>query len=92
MSGTREEAINKYLEALDKHVSLNMRERTEILDLLQNKGLDVFVPDGKWRGLKGLEGLYPQGYLELNWKEDEIKDLRIRVRARHFGQLHESSL
>ena len=82
LSGTRDEAVNKYLEALDKHVSLNMRERTEILELLKTKGMDVFVPDGKWSGLKGLEGLYPQGYLELNWKEDEIKDLRIRVRAR----------
>ena len=82
MAGTRDEAIQKYMEALDKHVSINMRERTEIMGLLKTKGLDVFVPDGKWTGLRNLEGLYPQGYLELSWKEEEIKDLRIRVRAR----------
>ena len=82
MAGTRDEAVQKYMEALDKHVSLNMRSKTNIMELMRTQGLDVFIPDGSWKGLKGLEGLYPQGYLELNWKEDECKDLRIRVRAR----------
>ena len=30
MAGTREEAIEKYFEALEKHVSLTMREKTDI--------------------------------------------------------------
>ena len=43
--------------------------------LMKTKGVDVFVPNGEWKGLTGLEGLYPDGYLELNWKENEIRDL-----------------
>ena len=82
MAGTREEAIEKYFDALEKHVSLTMREKTDITKLMKTKGVDVFVPNGEWKGLTGLEGLYPDGYLELNWKEDEIRDLRIKVRAR----------
>jgi hypothetical protein len=82
MAGTREEAIEKYFEALEKHVSLTMREKTDITNLMKSKGVDVFVPNGEWKGLTGLEGLYPDGLLELNWKEDEIRDLRIKVRAR----------
>ena len=72
----------KYLEALEKHVSITMREKTDITNLMKTKGVDVFVPNGEWKGLTGLEGLYPDGYLELNWKEDEIRNLRIKVRAR----------
>ena len=61
MAGTREEAIEKYFEALEKHVSLTMREKTDITNLMKSKGVDVFVPNGEWKGLTGLEGLYPDG-------------------------------
>ena len=37
-----------------------------LTNLMKTKGVDVFVPNGEWKGLTGLEGLYPDGYLELN--------------------------
>ena len=38
MAGTREEAIEKYFDALEKHVSLTMREKTDITKLMKTKG------------------------------------------------------
>ena len=57
-----------------------MLGKTKIGDLLNGKGKQVFIPDGKWRGIQGLEELYPNG-LELNWR-DEIRDFRSNCRAR----------
>ena len=80
MSQTREEQLKKFMEEQKDRVSDTMISNTKILELLNSKGTQVFIPDGEWRGLQGLEELYPEG-LELNWK-DEIKDLRSNCKAR----------
>ena len=59
MSQTREEQLKKFLEEQKDRVSDSMIENTKIIELLNNKGLQVFISDGEWRGLQGLEELYP---------------------------------
>ena len=80
MSLTREEQLQKFMEEQKDRVSDSMIQNTDILKLLNSKGQKVFIPDGEWRGLQGLEELYPGG-LELQWR-DEIKDLRSSCKAR----------
>ena len=70
----------KFREDQEGRISDSMLEKTKIVELLNGKGEAVFIPDGKWRGIQGLEELYPNG-LELNWRE-EIKDFRSSCRAR----------
>ena len=62
MSQTREEQLKKFMEEQKDRVSDTMISNTKILELLNTKGTKVFIPDGEWRGLQGLEELYPEKY------------------------------
>jgi hypothetical protein len=45
-----EEAVKEYLSLLDEHVSPAMKANTDIMHLMKNKGLKVFVPTN-WDGI-----------------------------------------
>jgi hypothetical protein len=49
-------AIKEYEGLLEKHVSSDMREKTDILKLLLSKGKLVFVPK-KWERIKNIPSL-----------------------------------
>ena len=70
---SRDEAIKDYYNLLETHVSEEMREKTDIIRLLQTKALSVFVPDE----LSGIKGIEP---LSLKWK-DTLPD-RMKPKAR----------
>ena len=73
MGKSREEAIKDYYDALDTHVSEEMKANTEIINLLKTKALQVFVPD-EWSGIKGIEPL------RLKWKD--TLPVRMKPKAR----------
>lgn len=63
LSGTYEEAIQEYYQLLDTHVSEDMKDDTNVMELLKDKGHLVFVPK-TWEGIKGIPPL------ELRWKDN----------------------
>ena len=69
----REEAVKDYHALFEKHVSDEMKENTDIIQLLKTKAEKVFVPD-EWSGINGFDPL------KLKWK-DTLPD-RMKPKAR----------
>ena len=68
---SREEAIKDYYEALDSHVSEELRNGTDIIRLLKIKA--VFVLE-EWSGIKGVEPL------KLKWKDTLLERMKPKAR------------
>ena len=70
---SRDEAIKDYYNLLETHVSEELREKTDIIQLLQTKALSVFVPD-EWSGIKGIDPL------RLRWKDTLPERMKPKAR------------
>ena len=70
---SREEALKDYYEQIETHVSQEMKQETNIMDLLSSKAEKVFVPD-EWTGVRGVDPL------TLKWKETLPERMKPRAR------------
>ncbi len=73
MEMSYDQAVEEYLNLFETHVEKQFKETTNIIELLRNKGVNVFVPQN-WEGIKGV----PE--IELVWK-DGLPDI-VRPKAR----------
>ena len=48
-----EEAVSEYKAMFETHIGGFMKKETQIVKLLETKGLDVFIPI-TWQGITGL--------------------------------------
>lgn len=58
LSRSREEVLNEYLSMIPEHVSSELLQRTHIEKLLREKGVQVFIPDGEWKGVQGIDHVH----------------------------------
>ena len=71
-----EEAVTEYKGMFDTHISEVMRNETPIINLLETKGVDVFIPT-TWQGITGL------GTLSLEFSSDLPP--RMKPKARNIN-------
>ena len=69
-------AVSEYKSMFDDHISECMKTQTPIIELLETKGLDVFVPTS-WEGITGL------GTLSLEFSQDLPP--RMKPKARNIN-------
>ena len=69
-----QEAVSEYKAMFETHIRESMRKDTPIINLLETKGLDVFIPT-TWEGITGLG------------KKEFSSDLpaRLKPKARHIN-------
>ena len=73
LSKTRQEALTEYNELISTHVSDELRNKDNIMNMLKDEFIDVFVPK-EWKGISRIPPL------KLQWK-DTLPD-KIRAKAR----------
>jgi hypothetical protein len=73
MEMTHDEATKEFFSQFEEHVSAEFKANTNVIDLLKQKGLLVFVPSN-WEGIRGLEPL------EFSWKPNLPAYLKPRAR------------
>ena len=83
LSKPREEAINEYRELMKTNISQEFKDSTDVVTLLTEKYLDIFVPRD-WRGISGVPPL------KLEWLDDLPPKLKARARPIN-PRLYESS-
>ena len=71
-----EEAVAEYKAMFETHIGESMRKDTPIINLLETKGLDVFIPT-TWEGITGF------GKLALEFSSD--LPARLKPKARHIN-------
>jgi hypothetical protein len=57
------DAVDEYYSLFDTHVNKEFAAQTNVIELLQTKGVQVFVPSN-WDGINGVDPI------ELNWKPE----------------------
>ena len=79
----RVEAVREYRDLWAEHVHPDFAKCTSVLELLEEKAMQVFVPE-TWEGIKGLEPL------KINFKDD-LPD-RIKPKTRYINpRLYEAA-
>jgi hypothetical protein len=68
-----EAACQEFLEQVPEHVAAEFAANTDILHLLETKGVNVFVPQN-WEGINNLEPF------ELNWRPDLPTSMKPKAR------------
>jgi hypothetical protein len=68
-----DEAKREYLALFESHISKEFADQTDIIRLMTEKGISVFIPQN-WEGIKGVPDI------ELEWR-DGLPD-RVKPRAR----------
>ena len=78
------EIEDQYERDIQAHVNDEMIRSTNILQLLRGKGKKVFIHDGLWEGIRGIEAMTNMSHgLELTWKEELVANLkRSKIKAR----------
>jgi len=80
LSGTRDEALEKYRQLLKSNIVPNMQRNEDFMTYMDNEALEVFVPT-EWKGIKGLEPI------DLTFSDDMPKERYVRARPVHPTKL-----
>jgi hypothetical protein len=76
-----EEAQKEFIALFETHVCKEFAEQTDIIKLLMDKGVNVFIPQN-WEGIKGVPDI------ELDWREglpDRVKPRPRPINPKLYG-------